>query len=440
MSISHHVSEKQISLLELMLLGFIVVFHLWPAYAVIKIGALPGLNLQRIFIILLIISWLFSLLSSQRSYNELIKKIKSYRYLVFNLVAYFLWRYISVSKSDNFILSFYAATNEFVSHFILFMIGFTVWHSSKQLSRVVFLLIVLSIIISLIGIYECHVEKNIFEQFVPITSEYTSQALEAKIRDSYRVQATFEHPLVLAEYFVFVIPLALAMAVNSRFLFYRILGSAAVILDGLALWKTGSRTGIVVLIGLGFLAAAWKFWLLLKRSKDYKVVGLLFALLPVLLAIAALGFLVINHLLQGRSSEEASSTVTRIVQLDLGIPLILNHPLLGYGPGTGAMLLDIRNQSGLPTIDNYYLSIALESGLPALVLFTFAFGYIILLSLKSLRFGFAFNGGFSLAFIGFVLCLPALSITAFFPLVFLSFSLVTAMKSLSERHEKTQYL
>ena len=440
MSISHHVSEKQISLLELMLLGFIVVFHLWPAYAVIKIGALPGLNLQRIFIILLIISWLFSLLSSPRCYNELLNTIKTYRYLVLNLLAYFLWRYISISKSDNFILSFYAATNDFISYFIVFMIGLTVWHSSKQLSRVVFLLIVLSIIVSLIGIYEGHVEKNIFEQFVPITSEYTSQALEAKIRDSYRVQATFEHPLVLAEYFVFVIPLALVMAVNSRSLFYRILGSAAVILDGLALWKTGSRTGIVVLIGLGFLAAAWKFWLVLKRSKDYKVVGLLFAFLPVLLAIAALGFLVINHLIQGRSSEEASSTVTRIVQLDLGIPLIFKHPLLGYGPGTGAILLDIRNESGLPTIDNYYLSIALESGLPALVFFTFAFGYIILLSLQTLRFGFAFNGGFALAFIGFVLCLPALSITAFFPLVFLSFSLVTAMKSLSERHEKTQYL
>ena len=440
MTISHKLSDKQVSLLELMLLGFIVVFHLWPAYAVIKIGALPGLNLQRIFIILLIIFWVFNIISSRRCYNELLQKIINYRYLVFNLLAYFVWRYISVIKSDNFILSFYAATNEFISYFLLFIIGLTVWHSSRQLSRVVFLLIALSIIVSLIGLYESHVEKNIFEQFVPITSEYTSQALEAKVRDSYRVQATFEHPLVLAEYFVFVIPLALVMAVNSRTLFYRIMGSVAVILDGLALWKTGSRTGIVVLIGLGFLAAAWKIWLVLKRSKDYRVVALLFAVLPVILAIAALGFFVINHLFQGRSSEEASSTVTRIVQLDLGIPLILNHPLLGYGPGTGAILLDIRNESGLPTIDNYYLSIALESGLPALVLFTLAFGYIIFLSLRSLRFGFAFNGGFTLAFIGFVLCLPALSITAFFPLIFLSFSLVTAMKSLSERYEKTTYL
>ena len=62
MNTPKQLSDKQVSLLELMLLGFIVVFHLWPDYAVIKIGALPGLNFQRVFIVLLIISWLFNLL------------------------------------------------------------------------------------------------------------------------------------------------------------------------------------------------------------------------------------------------------------------------------------------------------------------------------------------------------------------------------------------
>lgn len=438
MNISQQSSDKKITLLEFMLLGFIVVFHLWPAYAVIKIGVLPGLNLQRIFIIMLICSWFFTILFRPWYFNNLIKQIINFPYLVFNLFIYFIWRYISVIESSDFTASFYAATNEFVSWFVLFMIGFTVWHNSRQLSRVVLLLVSLSLIISLLSFYESHIQKNIFEQFIPITSDYVAQTLEAKVRDSYRVQATFEHPLVLAEYFVFIIPLALVMAMNSRILFYRILGSTAVIIDGLALWKTGSRTGIVVLIGLGFLAAAWKIWFVIKRSKSYKTIGLLFAFLPVIITIFAGGFLVVNHLFQGRSSEEASSTATRLVQLDLGIPLVLNHPFFGYGPGTGAMLLDIRSESGLPTIDNYFLSIALESGLPALVIFTSAFGYILVLSLQAARFGLALAGGFTLAFLGFILSLPALSITAFFPLVFLSFSLVTTLKSLSKRHENTQ--
>lgn len=438
MRISQQSSEKQISSLELVLLGFIVVFHLWPAYAVIKVGALPGINLQRIFMLLLIISWLFTLLSSQLYYDNFIKQVLKYRYLVINLFVYFTLRYISVLRSDNFLFSFYAATNEFISYFLLFLIGLTVWHNTKQVTRLLHLLVILSIIISLLGLYESRVERNIFEQFIPITSDYLAQTLEAKIRDSYRVQATFEHPLVLAEYFVFIIPLSLAMAINSRIRFYQIFGGAAVILDILAMWKTGSRTGIIVLIGLGFLVALWKIWFIIKHSKDYKIVAFLLSILPIVAAVVPLGFLVINHLLQGRSSEEASSTVTRLVQLDLGIPLVLKHPFLGYGPGNGAILLDIRSESGLPTIDNYYLSIALESGFPALVVFTFAFCYILYLSLQAYRFGMVLAGGFALAFVGFILSLPALSITAFFPFVFLSFSLVTTIKNFSELYEKKQ--
>lgn len=421
---------KHISLQELTLLFFIVVFHLWPAYGVFKVGSLPGLNLQRLCLVLLIISWIYTLLSSSWHLLYLFKRISEHRYFIFGLATYFLWKYLSIANSTNFTKSIYAATNELVPFFLLFLIGITVWHDSKQIERAIVVLMISSFFVSLLGIYESFVKHNLFQSFVPITSEFTEFALESKIRGGYRIQSTFSHPLVLAEYLVFTIPLAFVIAVNSRALFYRVLGLIVLAFSGCALLMTGSRAAVGILVLLGMLAVLWKLWLIIRspKSSGYWLTALVMLLLPVVIAVAFLGFTLLWTKVQGHSMEEISSTTGRFTQLQMSIPLIMGHPILGYGAGNSATTLDYGHPSSLPTIDNYYLSIALDSGLPALALFIFMLGYILILSLLAYRSGAPLAQGFIFSLLGFTLFISILSITAVFPIVFLSFSMLIAMK------------
>ena len=70
-----------------MLLAVIFVLPLWPAYAVVKVEGLPGLNLQRFLIVLLVILWVFTLFIGRWHAAVLLKRISIYRLQVFCLIA-----------------------------------------------------------------------------------------------------------------------------------------------------------------------------------------------------------------------------------------------------------------------------------------------------------------------------------------------------------------
>ncbi|MCY7307446.1 MAG: hypothetical protein LH632_15125, partial [Rhodoferax sp.] len=61
--------------------------------------------------------------------------------------------------------------------------------------------------------------------------------------------------------------------------------------------------------------------------------------------------------------------------------LALDEPLVGYGPGQAAITLGALPGHIRITIDNYYLSVALESGIPGLLLLVITLAYPITLGL-----------------------------------------------------------
>lgn len=89
----------------------------------------------------------------------------------------------------------------------------------------------------------------------------------------------------------------------------------------------------------------------------------------------------------GGTFMERLSTATRLLMIERGLPVILDNPIFGIGPGAAAHALGIYNSQGLPICDNYYLQIAMESGLPAL-LFFISFWFLVLpKALKFVLFG-----------------------------------------------------
>ena len=168
---------------------------------------------------------------------------------------------------------------------------------------------------------------------------------------------------------------------------------------------------------------------MLKRVKKNQV-GLALVLSIIISIITLVGAKSIGEkLISGRTAKEAGSSSIRLLQMELGIPLIVDRPIIGYGPGEAAEVLGLKAK----TIDNYYLSLAIESGLPELVLF-------ILILLYFLRYAWKLHNKlpptqsalaiaifWSIA--GNALFLTVLSLEQVMPLMFLIFSMLIVLRS-----------
>jgi hypothetical protein len=88
--------------------------------------------------------------------------------------------------------------------------------------------------------------------------------------------------------------------------------------------------------------------------------------------------------------------------------------------------------TGMATVDNYYLSLALESGLPAMLLFILILWTFIRRSRRMAAIPGNFCGRvaecFSLSFIGFAVFCMILSIYEIFTLVFVLFGILLVME------------
>jgi O-antigen ligase len=147
-----------------------------------------------------------------------------------------------------------------------------------------------------------------------------------------------------------------------------------------------------------------------------------------ILIMSIFGIFVINELVSGRSPKEALSSTYRIKQLQIGVPLLFNKPIVGYGVGEAIEVAGIYGKS----IDNYYLLLALESGLPSLVFFL----YLLYLIIKN---GFTIykksdndlgnlGGVLTVSIIGFAVFMSVLSLKQVFPIVFLTFSMILCIR------------
>jgi len=131
--------------------------------------------------------------------------------------------------------------------------------------------------------------------------------------------------------------------------------------------------------------------------------------------------------------------IVRVVQLQKGIPLVVNNYLLGYGPGNAASILNVGD-ANLPTIDNYYLSLSLESGIVSLLIFII----ILLLFLKK-TFNYMSNtsdisskicSACFYSLIAFSISLSVLSLKVNFPFIFIIFAFVLVLENYKIEHNK----
>jgi hypothetical protein len=368
-----------------MLAIVLVVSVVWPNYVTYKFGSAPGISPTRLVYWGLITLWSFWLMASPPLRNHLFAQLGQFKWLHAVLIAYIVWSLVTAAFSVSTVYSTYYLVKLLLGGYLFYMIVLSILRDADDVERVITWIVVAAALVSLIGMAEGFRRANLFAGIFPTDPEQL-ETLEWIVLDksrsgAYRVASTFSHPLAFAEYLTMCLPLAAYLCLNGQTRMRVFIGYSAVplILVGLYLSRTRSAfiTAAVVAATLiviaGVRAAS-------QRKNFFVAVAGAFAIAAVITAsIAGVGIL--TELAVGRETAERGSTNARIYMMARGSSLVAEEPVTGYGPGRAGITLGALPGHVIITIDNYYLSVALETGLLGLALLMMSLAYPITVGL-----------------------------------------------------------
>lgn len=418
---------------------------LWPNFAYIPIGALPSKNPQRWIWALCILYWAYSLSINGELRRRLATRLMGSRvaWLLGMLIA---WRLTATTFSESIPTSLYVMLVELFDYLPAFLFALTWVRDERDARTLALTLMVTALLIGVIATAEFALKANVFLKMVPgdIENEaFLRAAVEGKLRGgAYRVQASFNHPLLLAQFTVCVLPLAVCVATAAtKRTTQAFSGVVFIVLLGLLL-ASRTRTAVAVaalVIALSFLMGAWN-GMRDKKSGTRKplisAIGLL-AGVAVLVSVFAL----IAVLTQGRTAEEAGSSLARVIMFQRAVDAAAVKPILGYGPGVGNYMAALFSSSGAASLDSYFLTQMLEAGVPAMLLYTGLIGIGAFQVLRHFRLGEQESVGVSRVRAAWGLCIIAFGVSSTvlstphnMPLFFLALGVVVALAPVRKRN------
>jgi len=369
---------------------FFVGLVIWPNYLAIAIPGLPWITVMRLIDIPLVVVLLYCVSTSQTFRSQLADILKAAPLLWQVLAVFVAIQFLTIALSrepaqslNRFIIAQLSATAVFfVSCYVLAKPG--------RIGKWAAALWALAVVVCGSALLEHrlgHVPwAGHIPSFLKVEDPSVVRALAGQSRAATgftRAQGTFSTSLGLAEFLALVTPFVIHFVMGAYHWMIRVFGAFCL---GLFLWVillTDSRLGVV---GYGMsLILYLAFWALLRwkhnpRSLFGPAVALAYP--AIFCATIASTFLIgrIRAQVWGNGPQTAS-TAARTVQYHMGFPKVLSHPF-GHGIGMAGDALGYFDQSGLLTIDTYYLAIALNYGILGFIVFYGMFIYAIYLSAR----------------------------------------------------------
>ncbi|MBP9830986.1 MAG: O-antigen ligase family protein [Polaromonas sp.] len=358
---------------------------LWPRYIFLHISGMPSVNPLTLGTMGCLYLSLVSLIFSPNFSARVVSAMSNMGLVPKWIAVYLLWRLLTCFLGETPALSVVGFVKElvYINSFILFGYIFsTLENGGLILFR---LLTICGVLVGLAGIYEAFAEHNLFSRFASagedgdVSGTLANIAAEKVRAGSYRAQSTFDHPIVFAQFVAALIPISIYGILREKSLFWRLVALASLPIALLSILKSGSRAGIVsVVVAFGLVMIV--MWLrALVHGRLTKIVA--FVSLPALLGGIGLGYMLLQELTAGRGQHETSSSGVRMLMLRTGINALADSPIFGFGQGQAITKAGVLNVNNLATIDNYFLSIALDSGYVGLALFVLV---LVVFSFKSL--------------------------------------------------------
>ncbi len=357
---------------------YLYLYTIWPNYISLQIGTFPGINFPKIMAVILFLYWVRLILKNNqlsKIYSANFKKIKKYLWV---LIAYLLFIFLLT-------ILFHFEIRKLVNLFIRYSNGLLIICIVASLDNITFRrklfvnLTKILFIVSVIGITEFLVGKNIYSFIFSAKTIYAAETLNVIQTGSlYRITSCFSHNLNLAQFYIIIIPFVFFLGntyfkkVKKRLWFYIFFSIGASLLTfSRALYVSYFAFFIIELIYLTPKSAILNFLRILFAS-----------LFIILLVYINFNIEILNDISIEYRGKPLTEDVHREGQIIEAIPLISNNLYQGYGITEAAQILDYGSLDGTPTVDNHYISIALESGIIAVI---FIFIFYLIITIKAFR-------------------------------------------------------
>lgn len=369
--------SKPSPLIEYLFFAFFAAVMVWPNYLAISLPGLPWITLRRLFGFPIVFLFLVSISTSQTFRQKLNEYHKSAPLVAIACATIFCLQIITLPLSGTIPVSVQKIIIWQTNLTAILFISAYVFSKPGRSERWLFALWLLCLCLCLIAFAETS-RKGILwvghiPSFLKIDTENVNSMLSAAVRSAtgvYRVKGPASTPLGLAELLALSLPFVIHIAMGRYGLLVRLLAAASVPVMIHVIILTDSRLGMVGTIMSVLLYFA--FWAVLRwrrKKGDLFAPALLFSS-PFVVVAGALATVFVRrlHVMVWGGGAQTASNLARSAQIEGGLPMILKNPL-GYGAGQAAQTLGYRGGGGVLTIDNYYLSIALEYGVIGFVAF-----------------------------------------------------------------------
>ncbi len=364
--------------------AFIIAMSCWPNYLALALPGLPWITANRLIefplAAMVLISW-----SVSPSFRAEMRRVLAASPVVSRLMgALVLIATLSIALSirpAESLSRFFAAQLDWT---LIFLVAAFVFRVEGRARRLNGMMLGTLVFISVIGLWEARLGHAPWAGHVPsflsVDAETVQKMSSGTVRKAtglYRVKSVFSSPLGHAEYVALTIPFIIHLIVYGRQRWLRVAAILALPLIADVLIRTDSRLG-----NLGFLVAFLLYpagWALLHLKRASRPIALaIIGIYPVVFSLFIVATFAIHRLrvkIWGGGAQQAS-TEGRKQQIAMGIPKVLKRPW-GYGIGEDGRALGFTNMAGVPTIDTYYLSIALELGIIGFIVYYAIFGYTV---------------------------------------------------------------
>lgn len=238
------------------------------------------------------------------------------------------------------------------------------------------ILIIVSTIVCLVGLAQWILPKDIMSHFGYSLDRGVKPAFFIDDKpDLPRVMSTIRDPNSLGAFLI--LPILLLAAAWSRLPKQRLLVGGLLLLHGLVLFLTFSRSawlGTILSVGI-FLA--WvhrsKIKLILKKYWAIVAAGLLILVFGIFLLRDQ--YVVQNVVFHSdENTQLTDSNNLHLILIQEGIDGVIDQPL-GHGPGTAGLVSVHSDKVMIP--ENYFVQIAYEVGVAGLILLIVIMGFVI---------------------------------------------------------------
>lgn len=258
----------------------------------------------------------------------------------------------------------FSLTNEAVYLYFLFVVVAVAGGTEAGRRPIAIGIMTAALGVAVFAILEYAFDTNPLASIQSVREDMVSASYRLTRFGHIRAEATLGQPIALGQ--VLVVGLGLVVSSWRRLLprwVAAVLGATML----LAVLATGTRSTLIALVAAALLFGIRRPRILVWSS----VLALAVYVQPVFLrdqmsglvsAVVSVWQRVTGEAVVGATTaDEVSSEISalgRLVQLQMSIPVVKGQPLLGVG------MQNVRDATGMRTIDNYYLLTTLESGLP----------------------------------------------------------------------------